>query len=404
MLPDRSRLTHLFHQYLENRISPGELKELFRYIREAEQDDLLQDEIVQVFRQIQPGKGSGQVDWETMFSKIVRLPEKAAYRPVRKTRRLWRNAAAVFLLLIAGSGVFLHFHHRSPDVATREVTDPGNGETDIMPGGNRAVLILADGGQVQLDSINNGKLASQGSISVIKAGSGSLTYRPEADGTREQEGAQNKPGSTAYNELVTPRGGQYQLTLSDGTKIWLNAASSIRYPVAFSGRERNVEVTGEVYFEVAHDAKRPFTVRVGNEIIEDLGTRFNVNAYPDEPAMRMTLLQGGIRMRNIILRPGEQAIITKSGRMTVKETADANKAIAWKNGFFAFDNASLETVMRKLSRWYDIDVVYEPGVNNDQRFSGRIDRGLALTQVLNGLKQTKAHFRIEASRKVVILP
>src|SRR5699024_7437317 len=273
----------------------------------------------------------------------------------------------------------------------------------IMPGGNKAVLTLANGTKVGIDSTHNGKLAGQGNMNVVKIGSGLLAYQ---SGMLKAQNPKYKANSIVrYNTLTIPRGGQYQLTLSDGTKVWLNAGSSIRYPIAFNGKERRVEMTGEAYFEVVHNEKQPFKVLVNGEVIEDLGTRFNVNAYADEPAMKATLLEGAIKVKSQILRPGEQAVIA-DGQMDILKEVNTDNSVAWKNGYFAFNNANLETVMRKLARWYDIEVVYKHGIENKssmQQFSGRIGRDLTLSQILNGLKQTSAHFKIEEDSRTVIV-
>jgi ferric-dicitrate binding protein FerR (iron transport regulator) len=396
MLPDDDRLIYLFHQYLNDNTSEAELEELFQYIRETRQNSLWKQQITEVFRQVQPAKDFDDVDWDLMFSRIIGKSgmDSIEQKPAIKRLRLWKSVAAALLILLLGGSAYMFFHRQS---SSEVMTGSGSTERDIMPGGNKAVLTLANGTRVMLDSIHNGKLASQGSINVVKATNGLLAYIKQNEAGRKQKTMQ-------YNMLTTPRGGQYQLTLSDGTKVWLNAASSIRYPVVFTGDERKVEITGEAYFEVVHNEGMPFRVQAGDEIIEDLGTHFNVNAYAEEPGIRTTLLEGSVKIGNIILKPGEQAVLEKNGHISVSKNADMDDVIAWKNGFFAFNNANLQTVMQKLSRWYDIDVVYEPGVNNEQRFSGRIDRSLTLSQILNGLKQTRAHFRIEADRKVVILP
>jgi ferric-dicitrate binding protein FerR (iron transport regulator) len=208
----------------------------------------------------------------------------------------------------------------------------------------------------------------------------------------------------SFNTLTTPRGVQYRLVLPDGTAVWLNTGTSLRYPVAFTGKERKVMLTGEAYFEVKHDSKKPFRIQAGNQLIEDLGTNFNIKAYADEPVMKTTLLEGAVKVGNTILKPGEQAQVNEKGDIAVAKNINVADVMAWKNGFFVFRNDNLKTVMREIARWYDVEVIYQPNVNNNQQFSGKIDRGLTLTQVLNGLALTKARFTITDNREVVILP
>lgn len=397
MRADNDRLTFLFHRYIDDVASREELEELFGYIREAGQSPLLRQQITEVFGRVQQAADVKEVDWDAMFLRIINKPAVKEYQSgeVKKKRLWWKNVAAAILVLVLGSvGLYLYFHQDTSTPMAVGLTPP---ERDIMPGGNKATLTLSNGTQVVLDSTINGMLAGQRNTRVIKAGNGLLAYA-------KQDASTSNQSRVEYNTLTTPQGGQYQLTLSDGTKVWLNAASSIRYPVAFGGGKRQVEITGEAYFEVVHNEKAPFRVKVGDEIIEDLGTHFNVCAYADEPRIKTTLLEGSVKVDDIVLKPGEQAVLEKNGHLSVLKNVDTDDVIAWKNGFFAFNNANLKSVMKTLSRWYDIDVVYAPHVNNEQRFSGRIDRSLTLSQILNGLKQTRAHFRIEANRRVEILP
>lgn len=398
MLLNRDRLTFLFNKYLRDNASPEELEEFFSYIREAEQDEVLKEEIIRIFLQERSPKGAEEVDWNTMFLKAI--GESAADSDTPKVIvsqfKTWKKvAAAILILILGGTGSYLYLnkeHSEGVAKAQEEVND-------ISPGGNRAILTLSNNTTVLLDSADNGRLASQGGVNIVKISSGRLAYKADL-GTAGQAGQLQE---MQYNTLTTPRAGQYQLTLSDGTKVWLNSASSIHYPTAFIGKKRKVEITGEVYFEVKHDKARPFEVQAGSQMIEDLGTRFNVNAYADEPTIKTTLLEGSIKIGSAVLKPGEQAIIKKDGKIDVIENRNPDDAIAWTKGLFAFNEASLQTVMRELSRWYDIDVVYEAGAGNMQRFSGRIDRNLTLSQILNGLKQTRAHFKIEADQKIVII-
>lgn len=408
MLPSNDRLCFLFEHYLNNHISDNELKELFDYIRKAERDNLLQEEIISVFDKIHKPEKNDKVDWESMYQEIISMPALTK-RNVRKLS-LWKRVAAAVLILILGgvASYFLMRKHAEP----QQVMQTAQATHDILPGGNKATLTLSNGKTIILNNANNGMLASAGNIKVVKVDSGMVAYQAQSSKLHAQS-------VMDYNTLTTPRGGEYELTLSDGTKVWLNAASSIRFPVAFSGKERVVQITGEAYFEVAKNVNMPFMVKSlsplggGKEGVEIqvLGTHFNVNAYDDEGMMKVTLLEGLIKVQSAngnglsaIVHPGEQAQLNDKGTIKLVKDMNVNDAVAWKNGFFAFRNNNLEEVMQKLARWYNVDVTYQPGIDNRQQFSGRIDRNLTLSQVLKGLELTNAHFKIEANRKLEILP
>lgn len=393
MMQERDRIRSLFYKYVDNQLSEAEYEEFFSYIRRAKQDNLLRAEIIGVFRRTREDHAQSGVAWESLLERIGATGEEpAAASRIRKIRFPARAAAAAVLCLLAAGLVYRYLKHdHTPQIAASKPAP-----LDILPGGQKATLTLANGTVVVLDTTANGRLARQGNANVLKTNAGILTYQAIS----AMAGA---PSRVAYNVLSTPKGGEYQLTLSDGTKVWLNAASSIRYPTVFTGKERLVTVTGEAYFEVQHDSRMPFKVKAGNEILEDLGTRFNVNAYNDEPTVKTTLLEGSIRVDHTVLTPGQQAVVDAEGHMRVIVEKNPDDVISWTRGFFSFQNATLREVMRKLSRWYDIEVLYEDGSDNMQKFSGHIDRSLTLAELLNGLKQTKAHFRIDPGRKVWIL-
>jgi ferric-dicitrate binding protein FerR (iron transport regulator) len=262
-------------------------------------------------------------------------------------------------------------------------------KNDILPGGNKALLTLADGSTIILDSAQNGTLSNQGNIKIIKLDDGQLAYDKSA-----------VSGSTEvlYNTISTPKGGQYQLTLSDGSKVWLNAASSLRFPATFSGNERKVELTGEGYFEVAHNPSKPFIVTKNNVEIKVLGTHFNVNAYDDEDVIKTTLLEGSVKVtkgnKSTLITPGEQAIVSNSSTTTfsinVKKDVDLDEAIAWKNGKFIFQDADIKSIMRQLEHWYDVSVIYDDKEVTNEEFVGSISRNVNISQILQMLEKTGA--------------
>lgn len=322
--------------------------------------------------------------WEPVVDAILAADKQPPARGNIRRLRYWWAAAAV----LVGTGIFL-LTRPAPSPQTAAVT-PAT-VNDAVPGTNKATLTLADGSVVTLDSSGNAVLQQGGT--AIRQHGGQLSYD-----------AQGMDAVVSYNILKTPRGGQFQLKLPDGTVVWLNAASSLRYPTAFTGKERKVDVTGEAYFEVAKNANMPFIVNVNDDAaIEVLGTHFNVQAYEDEVAMQTTLLEGAVKVNGVPLKPGQQAQLS-NGAVNVTDHANIEKVMAWKNGVFDFNNASLQEVMRQLSRWYDIEVVYSAPVQGPG-FWGKMGRNLTLSQVLKGLESAEVHFRIEENgKKLVVLP
>ncbi|WP_142688245.1 FecR family protein [Chitinophaga polysaccharea] len=309
--------------------------------------------------------------------------------PIRRSG--WKAAAAVLVLVTAGAGFYMWQSGKKQVLAEKAVT--------IMPGADKATLTLADGTVVNLDSAGTGVLTVQGNSKVEKTMHGQIVYK-----------SSNADASVvSYNVLRTPRGGQYKITLPDGTDVWLNANSSVSYPTAFNGKEREVGITGEVYFEVAADVEQPFRVKVNNNMdVMVLGTHFNINAYPDESTINTTLLEGAVLVKTTgamrHLSPGQQAKATPAGDGIVKVgRVDVNSAIAWKNGYFSFEDADIPTVMRQLSRWYNIEVKYSDKIP-EETFTGEIGRSLTQEQLLKVLSQAKINFKVEEGRRIIIYP
>jgi transmembrane sensor len=306
-----------------------------------------------------------------------------------KTRSLWPQiaAAASVLLTLFGGGYMLLHRSAKPQVVA------ANHKQDIAPGTNGAILILANGKKVVLEQTKAGVMIQQSGTQLKKASDSTLVYQPSLAGNSS---------TLSYNTLQTPKGRQYSVVLPDGSKVWLNAASSLKYPTAFSGKERLVELTGEGYFEVVHNSKSPFRVKVGLETVEDIGTHFNINAYTDEPAVMTTLLEGSVRVitnqyRNV-LQPGQQAVVS-GGALRVQE-ADLNAAVSWKNGYFTFKKADIQTVMRQLARWYDVNVSYQGKISN-VALTGDIYRNVQASQALKILSYFDIHYHIDG-RTIVI--
>ncbi|TDE31297.1 MULTISPECIES: FecR family protein [Flavobacterium] len=294
----------------------------------------------------------------------------------------WRKiAVAASILVTVGIGTLVLFQKNgqsSIEVASKD-------SDDKEPGKTGAILTLSNGSKIVLDSVGNGLLTNQNNTAVSKK-NGGVVYTAGSD------------AQIVYNTMTTPRARQYNLELSDGTKVWLNASSSITFPTAFAANERKVILTGEAYFEVAKDKTRPFRVAVNDMQVNVLGTHFNVNAYNDEDVVNTTLLEGSVLLtekgKKVLLKPGQQAEKQKSGAIVVKDNVNLEEVMGWKNGVFYFENASIQTVLRQVSRWYDVDVVFEKGVPT-RTFEGEIQRNLQLSQVLKILEKNKVRFKIE---------
>ncbi|MGN7722088.1 FecR family protein [Chitinophaga sp. 22620] len=322
---------------------------------------------------------------EAVFRRIYSRIEMGI-QPQPRIRRLkpYLAAAAAVLLLMLSGGLYFLLDKKVEVPETAQVAD-------VQPGGSKAVLTLADGSTITVDS--SARQISQHGGAITQQ-NGRLQY------------AANAAAGNAYNTLATPPGGQYRLRLPDGTEVWLNAASSIRFPVTFSKNERKVELTGEAYFEVAQNASAPFTVSVNKQTeVLVLGTAFNVNAYTDEHNVTTTLLSGKVKVtagnEGVQLSPGQQAVST-GGRLEVSRDVDVDKVVAWKNGLFNFQDASLAEVMRQLSRWYNIAIVYENGIP-DMEFYGKMQRDMPLSAMLKMLERAGVEFRLEENNRLVVV-
>jgi ferric-dicitrate binding protein FerR (iron transport regulator) len=302
-------------------------------------------------------------------------------------------------VIILVGGYFIYNSINSNGTVKQEIakTDTTTNNNEIGPGGNKAILTLADGSTINLESAVTETLTQQGNTTLLKS-DGQLTYKS----------LNEKPAQIFLNNVTTPRGGQYQLTLSDGSKVWLNAASSIEFPAAFTGNERTVKITGEVYFEVAKNASMPFKVKIADKgEVEVLGTHFNINAYSDEATIKTTLLEGSVKVTGLrqnnstTIIPGEQAQISAKNKINVNKIENVEDVIAWKNGTFNFDNADLETSLRQIARWYDVDIIFE-GVVPNKKFSGEMQRDLSLPQVIKLLEKNNVYCRIEGRNLFVL--
>ena len=331
---------------------------------------------------------------EAIFQADAGKEEELEHSKVRMLFSRWVAYAAAVLLVIVSGVVFFAQRKTAPKVVTLPKQDLVK---EIPPGGNKAILTLADGATISLDDAQKGDIARDGNAEIVKAGSGgTLVYHAMA----------GKQEAIAYNTITTPRGGQYQLDLSDGSKVWLNASSSLRFPTTFNGKDRTVELTGEGYFEIARNTAMPFAITVNGIRVQVLGTRFNINAYHDEPVIRTTLIDGAVRVvaaeEEMLLKPGQQAVASPgdAGSLKLDPDADLEEVMAWKNEIFNFKNLDIETIMRQISRWYDVEVVYV-GKKPEGHFTGMISRNTPALTVLKMLEYGGVHFTI-ASKKIVI--
>lgn len=399
-----SRIASLFEAYLDGSIGAADLDYLYNAAQELSVDEWASviSPFISATRTDRPYQAS---EWEPYIQNILSgepgsktgegdrggVPVVAGQRGYLDNRGeqnksqgifpLWKRVAAAAAVILIAGAAWLMFHNSS--------MKPGDGQAknsvaaDIAPGREGAVLTLADGKKVVLDSLVSGLIANQQGTEVILDGK-TLTYNA------------GRKSEISYNTMTTPRGRQFHVQLPDGTHVWLNAASSITYPTAFTGGTREVSMTGEAYFEVKKNAAKPFIVKTGKDHIMVLGTHFNVNAYEDEPVVKTSLVEGSVKVGQHILKPGEAFA---EGRVIRTNLAED---LAWKNGKFYFQAAKIEAIMRQISRWYDVDVAYEGKIN--RTFYGTISRAVSVSGVLKLLEETGGvHFKIEG-RKVFVSP
>jgi len=370
--------SQLVERYVENRVTEEELEVFAHLLKQGKLDKAL---ALMTKKQAEASKEDSN-DTKEIF--------------------LWRRiAVAVSIVLVLGASGYFLFNPSKSTINYNKSEASTYGKRfnhDISaPTARKAILTLANGSTIELDSANNGELATEGNVTVLKRVDGSVAYNDKNSSLSEP---------VRYNTLTVPKGSKpVQLELEDGSQVWLNVSSSITYPTAFIGKERKVEITGEVYFEVAHDATKPFIVRKGETSIEVLGTHFNVNAYDDEPDMKVTLLEGSVKVKSqksqLIISPGEQAVVTSEGHLGINKNADLDEVNAWRNGKFDFSNADLETVMRQISRWYDVEVVYRG--KTDFHFGGQLARNSSLVEIFKILEISGVRFTIDG-KKVTVLP
>ncbi len=383
------RIARLIAGYIRGTLSKKEHDELDDWVA-------TNDENMQLFEKLTDEKNiEDAMRWMEkveMEQALKKIKEKITTKP-KLTNTSWpkllRYGIAASVILALGAALIF-----KPFSGKKEM-QISNNNRDLAPGGNKAILTLDGGKQIFLDTIRNGLLAEQGNISLIKKDNAVLYTSSNP----------RQSNYDIYNTIAVPRGGQYQLVLSDGTHVWLNAASSINYPVQFRDSERKVKITGEAYFEVTKNEAMPFKVLVGEAEIEVLSTKFNVNAYEDEPTINTTLAEGIVKINqgisSVQLNPAQSALINSVGEIKITE-ANLDQILAWKNGEFKFQDAEIETIMRQLARWYDVEIEYEN--KSSHHFNATISRDVPVSKILRLLELTKrVHFRIE-EKKILVMP
>ena len=391
------RLAILFRLYYDGKSTVRENDELFTLIKNAKDDAFLAQLIQDAWESLDMNdKPISMEQSESILNSILNYQDESVSNadfPTDKIRpiRWLRYVAAASVILIA-LGVF--FKYKKPDNRPQTATVRIK-STDVPPGGNRAMLTLADGSTILLDSAANGLLAKQGSTDIRKTNDGQLVYASET--------VNSAAVLPQINTLSTPKGGQYHIVLPDGSKVWLNASSSIRFPAVFTGNERKVEITGEVFFEVTKDKTKPFKVLFGDSEVEVLGTSFNIMAYTDEESSKTTLVEGSVSLKNLHankhLKPGEQASVSSEGQIMSK-SVDVDAAIAWKSGLFYFRDSGIEEIMRQAARWYAVDVVYR-GKIPIRQFTGKVSRNVNISELLTMLRYAGVNCRLEDDKIIV---
>ncbi|QEC43466.1 FecR family protein [Pseudobacter ginsenosidimutans] len=420
MGPQQDHISNLLQLYLTDRANPGQVEELFALLKasyddadfddqfqKAMQDSGLSDSIparaenkAASFEMLLSARESLRSAWEKKSTGAV-----VTTLPTGKLRFLHRMKWVAMIIALIGTGTIaiVYFSGSGKNAASHELARQTALPDVQAPEKSRAFIVLADGQTISLDSLNQGLLANQGAVKLVKLDNGKIAYQSiSAESIQEDQ----------LNTLSNPRGSKVvEVILNDGSHVWLNAGSSITYPVAFTGKQRKVIVTGEAYFEVAQDATKPFYVSKGDWEVKVLGTNFNIDAYDDDLKIKVTLLKGSVKVSNsvpedasgkqsgIVLKPGQQAIAAER-QLAVNNTINLDAVMAWKNGYFNFNHADLPSVLQQISRWYDVEIVYQGPVPT-MKFIGEIQRDFNLSEVLDVLTRTDVHFKIEGKKLIV---
>lgn len=385
---NKERISYLCRQYLSDRASADELNELESAFRNEEMEEDVKAVLSEVYAGF-PKENYADLDREIagqLFDKIsIVAREKTTFRI---WPRMWAAAVAVVVL---GAGLFFY------QQVQRDKNEPAQNKfkNDVEPGGNKALLTLSDGKTIILEDAVNGRIGTEGGSVISKTADGQAVYKSGVNAANN--------ASPVMNTMSTPLGGTFHLVLVDGTGVWLNAGSSITFPAAFSGSAREVKIQGEVYFEVAHNAAKPFRVLSNGQSVEVLGTHFNVSAYSNETVSKTTLLEGAVKITaaglQSVLKPGQQSVLT-AGKLKVT-SVDTSEIIAWKDGYFDFTDADIHTVMREFSRWYNVDIAFAGPATKDT-FTGRLPRSWSLAKVMKMMRSSGSIQLTVEGRRVMV--
>jgi transmembrane sensor len=388
MKANKERVSYLFNRFYEKTITDNEKKELFLLLNKFS-DEELSELMAQAFNKLdKDALVPDDIKANEELNKILKSKS-----PAGGVIYLWSKIAiAASFILFLSFGIYFYLNK---SVRTVPQTAKNTVPADVRPGTNKAVLTLGNGSTIILDTANDGVLANQGDMVVHKTKAGQIIYSAKSDNPDRAD--------TEINKITTPRGGQYQVVLPDGSKAWLNASSSISFPVVFNSDKREVDISGEVYFEVSK-MHIPFIVKYDKGLVQVLGTHFNIMAYHNEAATEVTLLEGSVKVlsghANNILKPGQQAQLADAGDIKIADNVDVNAVTAWKSGVFLFKNTEIEAVMRQVSRWYDVDVKYEGKMPHVQ-ITGKISRNVNASEILSMLSYTGIHFKIEEKNIII---
>jgi transmembrane sensor len=397
---DDQALNNLLAKYNANQLTEQEHQQFVNWLNSAPEQEV-KEVLAKAAHHFKNDNDHHLTNYDAVFEKIELQLDAIESNNVAKDHRIfgWHKlrtvSAAAVLLLVSGLALYYFTAYEK----TRQVKQSiAAKKKAIIPGTNKAVLTLANGQLIELNSAANGRLAIQNNFSVNKLKDGQLVYKELAATCNK-----NKYTNNGYNTITTPRGGQYQVTLPDGSKVWLNAASSLKYLATFAGNQRRVILDGEAYFEVAKDKSKPFIVSFNNTEVRVLGTHFNVMSYKDEAKTHTTLLEGSVKVTkgkiDQTIVPGEQAIV---GEKIAVAAVDTAQVVGWKNGNFTFAHEKISTVMNKIARWYDVDIDYQGNITQED-FIGTIPRSKNLTEVLHKLELTGLlHFKIKERRVIVM--
>lgn len=387
------RLAYLLEKYLNKTHTEQEMQELAEIVLNSERDEEINKLLEKFWNELDASESMPDAVSRSVVQSILQTeaPQDCVRRSkvisMGNLKRLWVAASVV---LIVGTGLYLLFSSNGSDRDKKHV--PVVARDVKAPAGNKAVIVMNDGSNILLDSISRAPISIQGNVSVTKTGDGRVAYKGTTD-------------VIINNTLINPRGSKVvNITLQDGTTVWLNCESTIRYPIAFTGKERTVEITGEAYLEVAKDPSRKFIVIANGARTEVLGTHFNVNAYGDAGHTNITLLEGSIKVFNngstALLTPNQQAQLYSNSKINVINHVEASEVVAWKNGLFSFNSLPLKNIMQQLERWYNVTVVYE-NVTNDKHFTGIFSRSNNVSEVLKVMQLAGIKFKVEGEKITV---